>query len=143
MYRDVCTALQTPDTVDNLAYDVLFSVCERIPDQTSEALHSSHGQTVPIWLACAYLGSNTMLSILNFYWFGKMIEAVSKRFKSPKEKTGQKKTKADGRISSVNTKTREEIELDGNYRATPRGNALRRDVNKSVTLRNSAPSIHS
>jgi len=41
---------------------------------------------VPVWLACTYLGSNIVLNTLNFYWFGKMIEAVKKRFKPGKEK---------------------------------------------------------
>jgi hypothetical protein len=37
-------------------------------------------ENVPIWLGCAYLGSNLVLNTLNFFWFGKMIEAVRKRF---------------------------------------------------------------
>lgn len=37
-------------------------------------------RSVPLWLAGLYLGSNTVLSVLQFYWFGKMIEAVRKRF---------------------------------------------------------------
>ncbi len=35
---------------------------------------------VPIWLAVTYLSSNVVLNSLNFYWFGKMIETVRKRF---------------------------------------------------------------
>lgn len=35
---------------------------------------------VPTWLACVYLGSNIVLNTLNFYWFGKMIETIKKRF---------------------------------------------------------------
>lgn len=41
---------------------------------------------VPKWLAVGYVVSTTALSVLNFYWFGKMIEAVAKRFEKPKEK---------------------------------------------------------
>lgn len=40
---------------------------------------------VPLWLAFTYLGSNIVLNTLNFYWFGKMIETVRKRFQPPKE----------------------------------------------------------
>ena len=36
--------------------------------------------SVPFWLAMAYLGSNIILHSLNFYWFGRMIETVRKRF---------------------------------------------------------------
>lgn len=35
---------------------------------------------LPLWLALLYLSSNTVLSVLNFYWFNKMIVAVRKRF---------------------------------------------------------------
>ena len=35
---------------------------------------------VPKWLALVYLGSNIILNTLNFYWFGKMIETIKKRF---------------------------------------------------------------
>jgi TLC domain len=41
---------------------------------------------VPIWLALTYLGSNIVLNTLNFYWFGKMIETLRKRFPSKDEK---------------------------------------------------------
>lgn len=46
------------------------------------------GNTVPTWLSFVYLGSNIVLNTLNFYWFGKMIETIRKRFsetKKPKE----------------------------------------------------------
>ena len=48
---------------------------------------------VPSWLALAYLASTTGLSGLNFYWFGKMIQAVAKRFEKPSEdaENGKKK----------------------------------------------------
>ena len=41
---------------------------------------------MPTWLACTYLGSNIVLNTLNFYWFGKMIETVKKRFRGPPTK---------------------------------------------------------
>jgi len=36
--------------------------------------------SVPYWLLAIYLVSNMILNLLNWYWFGKMIETVRKRF---------------------------------------------------------------
>ncbi|KAL9608978.1 MAG: hypothetical protein Q9167_006210 [Letrouitia subvulpina] len=44
---------------------------------------------VPTWLALSYLASSCVLSLLNFYWFGKMIQAVLKRFEKPEQKVGK------------------------------------------------------
>ena len=44
------------------------------------------GNTVPSWLGFVYLGSNIVLNTLNFYWFGKMIETIRKRFTEAKKK---------------------------------------------------------
>lgn len=41
-------------------------------------------KAVPVWLAVTYLSSNVVLNSLNFYWFGKMIETVRKRFNGNK-----------------------------------------------------------
>jgi hypothetical protein len=38
-------------------------------------------RAVPIWLAATYLICNVTLNALNFYWFGRMVETVMKRFK--------------------------------------------------------------
>lgn len=62
MYQDIWTAFKTPG-----------------------------GLPVPPWLAIAYVVSNTTLSVLNFFWFGKMIQALMKRF--PKPEIEQKKSK--------------------------------------------------
>ena len=50
--------------------------------------------TMPAWLAVLYLGGNTMLSILNFFWFSKMIAALRKRFQADGREGGPKKEKA-------------------------------------------------
>lgn len=49
---------------------------------------------LPTWLVSVYLIGNTALSLLNFYWFSQMIQAVRKRF-VPKEqgKGGNKNVK--------------------------------------------------
>ena len=45
---------------------------------------------VPPWLALAYLTSTTVLGVLNFYWFGRMIKTIRARFEKPKPKTSGK-----------------------------------------------------
>lgn len=47
-----------------------------------QGMQSYDDSVLPMWLVYLYLGSNTILTCLNFYWFGKMIEAVLKRFPS-------------------------------------------------------------
>ncbi len=61
---------------------------------------------VPIWLAVTYLSSNVVLNSLNFYWFGKMIETVRKRFEKKPQgsegKDGEKKdAEGDGKRGTV------------------------------------------
>lgn len=46
---------------------------------------------LPIWLASVYLISNVTLNSLNFYWFGKMIETVMKRFRPEEGEKGKEK----------------------------------------------------
>jgi hypothetical protein len=48
----------------------------------SEVMRYAHDSTpgIPLWLGFVYLGSNLILHTLNFYWFGRMIETVRKRF---------------------------------------------------------------
>ncbi|OAK96163.1 DUF887-domain-containing protein [Phaeosphaeriaceae sp. SRC1lsM3a] len=48
-----------------------------------DVLAFAEGQTVPLWLAAAYLASNLTLNGLNWFWFGKMIETLRKRFDPP------------------------------------------------------------
>ena len=52
----------------------------------SEVMRFSDRKVLPPWLAYAYLASNTLLTVLNFYWFWRMIETVANRFRSPREK---------------------------------------------------------
>jgi hypothetical protein len=48
-----------------------------------DVLQFAEGQTVPLWLITAYLASNLILNGLNWFWFGKMIETLRKRFDPP------------------------------------------------------------
>ncbi|KAI9674143.1 MAG: hypothetical protein M1817_001961 [Caeruleum heppii] len=60
-------------------------------------------QVVPKWLAVTYLGSNIVLNTLNFYWFGKMIEAVRKRFQTPATK--EKERRENGAVIAGDQKS--------------------------------------
>ncbi|CAG8977085.1 hypothetical protein HYALB_00005793 [Hymenoscyphus albidus] len=73
----------------------------------SEMMRFAGEEYVPLWLAFTYLGSNIILNTLNFYWFGKMIETVRKRFQPPKEERRKLKTSAR---STANGKVK--IDLD-------------------------------
>lgn len=70
---------------------------------------------VPMWLAVVYLGSNVVLNTLNFYWFGKMIETIKKRFTEVKgAKGGREKEEGvlvEGLMDSSTLIT--EVEEDG------------------------------
>ncbi|KAL8747332.1 MAG: hypothetical protein Q9184_007618, partial [Pyrenodesmia sp. 2 TL-2023] len=63
-------------------------------------------ENIPTWLALTYLGSNVVLNTLNFYWFGKMIETVKKRFRAPEK--GKKEMEGGNAMVVV-----EGVELDG------------------------------
>lgn len=49
----------------------------------SEIMQFAGDRLVPVWLAGCYLLSNLVLNGLNWYWFGKMIETIRKRFDPP------------------------------------------------------------
>lgn len=71
-------------------------------------------RTVPVWLACTYLGSNVVLNTLNFYWFGKMIETVKKRFQPPRERRASRDVAVavgNGRVGGEE-KVRSQVEVD-------------------------------
>ncbi|QIW97110.1 hypothetical protein AMS68_002628 [Peltaster fructicola] len=38
---------------------------------------------LPLWLGSAYLASNLVLNVLNYYWFSKMVQTIRKRFDPP------------------------------------------------------------
>lgn len=92
----------------NLYIDLWSALTEAIPMTTAQgqanlgvkSLYSSdqfevqRDRVVPVWLLLAYLVSNTLLSFLNFFWFGKMIHAVRKRF-TPTPKTMKQGWKGD------------------------------------------------
>ncbi|KAL6715335.1 hypothetical protein ACLMJK_007601 [Lecanora helva] len=64
--------------------------------ESDEVMRYAGEYVVPMWLAVVYLGSNIVLNTLNFYWFGKMIETIKKRFTEAKGKKGGKEEKEEG-----------------------------------------------
>ena len=63
---------------------------------------ANHTMTIPMWLALTYLGSNLVLHSLNFYWFGRMIETVRKRFEDkPKDEKTLKRERTQSIIEEL------------------------------------------
>jgi hypothetical protein len=89
-------------------------------------------QSVPMWLAITYMSSNVILNSLNFYWFGKMIDTVRKRFdKYPPavsdEKHDEKKLEdratVPGRKSSIVLEVADGLERDESFTVMMDGTA--------------------
>lgn len=91
VYQDVWAGLHF-DASARLAAQAKDTVFEPF-GEGDEVMRYAGSYPLPNWLACVYLVSNIVLNTLNFYWFGKMIETVSKRFREPK---GQKRAKEEG-----------------------------------------------
>ncbi|OCL08058.1 DUF887-domain-containing protein [Glonium stellatum] len=90
IYNDIWTAWNSPLLFKNERNCATF-----IRTNSGEAgLNGECGMHfLPTWLVIVYLGSNTVLSVLNFYWFGRMIKAILKRFnKSNLESVDSQKT---------------------------------------------------
>lgn len=60
--------------------------------------HPFAGKSVPLWLACVYLGSNSILNLLNYYWFTKMIQTVASRFTGDKKGGRERKVVGGGEV---------------------------------------------
>ena len=77
-----------------LHYDPLARSSKAVfePDaERAEIMRFAGDYDMPGWLAVVYLSSNVVLNTLNFYWFGKMIETIKKRFAESKDKKGGRK----------------------------------------------------
>lgn len=72
---------------------------------------------IPTWLWMSYLVSNVILNLLNWYWFGKMIETIRKRFDPPFGTRGtSKKDKPVVQTSiarGIDDTGRKTVEVDG------------------------------
>lgn len=94
VYQDVWSIMHRQPAAASLHFDTFnnrsAAVADAIAGNSAVPIHSNIMQFageeyVPIWLGFTYLGSNVILNTLNFYWFGKMVETVRKRFQPPKE----------------------------------------------------------
>ena len=113
VYQDVWAAIQTPGTLTAVAKNATMAATERSVNANSEVMRFAGEKTVPVWLAVTYLGSNIVLNTLNFYWFGKMIETVKKRFQPTKEKEKEKLPMKMNGGDKSEERGKTEIEEDG------------------------------
>jgi hypothetical protein len=90
IYSDVLTALQASNVEVPLANNI--TVFEH-PDMKFNLAGTSVIMKLPMWLVFVYLGCNTLLSFLNFYWFGKMVQTVKSLLQPKDEKLEDKKLK--------------------------------------------------
>ncbi|KAL4880044.1 TLC domain-containing protein [Aspergillus karnatakaensis] len=65
---------------------------------------------VPTWLVLTYVTSNLILNGLNYYWFGKMVETVLKRFRGPAASTPQQAPVKDTKNHQDHNKENSTIE---------------------------------
>jgi hypothetical protein len=119
VYQDVWAAVQSkPMNVTDVLAKRMASPAvlnalvdgEEVVKANEEVLKFAGRNVVPVWLAITYLGSNLILNSLNFYWFGKMIETVMKRFR-PKEE-GVKEVKEGVMVEGVDVEIDEDL-VDG------------------------------
>lgn len=86
MFQDVWAALHFDPLARSSKAVFLEPEAER-----AEIMRFAGDYDMPAWLAVVYLSSNVVLNTLNFYWFGKMIETIKKRFAESKDKKGGRK----------------------------------------------------
>ena len=73
VYQDLAHVLRTHESEPQSWFD------------GSQVVGYSDEPMLPLWLAYSYLISNTLLTVLNFYWFWRMIDTVMNRFRSPRD----------------------------------------------------------
>ncbi|PVH82927.1 DUF887-domain-containing protein [Cadophora sp. DSE1049] len=113
VYQDVWQALHHQPATTSIDIDALNGTAAAT-GKSAAPLHDdimrfAGEEFVPLWLAFTYLGSNVILNTLNFYWFGKMIETVRKRFQPPKEAKRKEKAIAT-RSTGANGKSRIDVD---------------------------------
>ena len=132
VYQDVWAGLHI-DAGAKIAERAKGALFEPFGEQ-DEVMRYAGSYPLPNWLASVYLISNIVLNTLNFYWFGKMIETVSKRFREPK---GQKKEKEEGVMVEglADTESIGDIVVDGPGLIFTDGHAIKADgATKSFSI---------
>jgi len=122
VYQDVWAAIQSPGpTIAALSNGTTTASGLGYTGELEMMRFEGEG-FVPVWLASTYLGSNIVLNTLNFYWFGKMIETVKKRFTPEKEKVA---VVMNGKVESSEEVT-EVVDGDGKKTVTVEKTEVRR-----------------
>ncbi|KAF2659862.1 DUF887-domain-containing protein [Lophiostoma macrostomum CBS 122681] len=90
------------------------------PVAGSEIMQFAGDRIVPVWLAAAYLASNLVLNGLNWFWFGKMIETIRKRFDPPLgTRKPEKADKAGTTLEKEHMSEVEKVLVEGIHVETP------------------------
>jgi len=87
IYTDMWAAMTTPTI--NLEPAKVPSVFEYRNSLNLNTVSSLQDAKLPMWLVFLYLGSNTLLNILNVYWFSTMVQTTRKRLDPSVEKKTQ------------------------------------------------------
>lgn len=88
VFGDIWNAIQYQKTIEGQAWlkspispSNIMAIGEA--GKASRELMRFQPEPVPLWLAVTYFSANTCLTLLNVYWFGKMVETIRKRFPPP------------------------------------------------------------
>ncbi|KAI6715527.1 hypothetical protein PZA11_003454 [Diplocarpon coronariae] len=109
VYQDVWQALHHQPVTTSIDIDALNGTAAAAGKSAApihdDMMRFAGEEYVPLWLAFTYLGSNVVLNTLNFYWFGKMVETVRKRFQ-PSQEPRPKEKPVVTRSTGTNGKSR-------------------------------------
>ena len=118
IYQDVWKAVHQDPLTKTVHYDALNNHTMAARQAAAglsaaplqgEIMKFAGDEFVPLWLALTYLGSNMILNTLNFFWFGKMIETIRKRFQPPQERK-MKESPMATRSTGVDGKVRIDVD---------------------------------
>jgi TLC domain len=134
VYQDVWAAIHhTPvaasihlDAMGNATSAVLEAAARNSTVPLNSIMRFAGEEYIPVWLGFTYLGSNVILNTLNFFWFGKMIEAVRKRF------TPAKETKREKAVAMKSTAVNGTVKYEADQTEIRRRKIL--DDDESITL---------
>ncbi|GAB7349368.1 hypothetical protein MBLNU459_g8494t1 [Dothideomycetes sp. NU459] len=115
VFRDIWTAMNTK-TVDHSGFVGQSAKSVTTRELTGDIMQFAGSYSLPTWLALSYLVSNIVLNVLNYYWFGKMIETIRKRFDPPFGTKGTEKSEkkeAETKTSTPEIEIQRGVYADG------------------------------
>lgn len=95
MYNDVWLAWH-----DRTPYELKCKAYRAVMESTLGLQVPKECRILPTWLALVYVVGNTMLSVLNFWWYWKMIAALRKRFEPPSKDGKKVRNEIDAALGS-------------------------------------------